>query len=181
MARKKAVTVTQDALSPKASTLIAALRSPFKAFAEGFTHLLTARAELAPQFMKAFVAWRAETRGTFVQFVHLLDPSVPLERKGYRNNNVYRSADYLRRLSNRPRLARPPNPKTAPVSPMVALAKLVATVMPLVDPTGTILDAFVREMHWSPQQVARLKMLSAREGAIKLAPRTKHSLLQRVA
>lgn len=180
MAKKKAVIVTQDALTPKATALIVALRSPFKAFAEGFTHLITARGELAPQFMKAFGAWRAETRGTFVQFVHLLDASVPLDRKGYRNNNVYRSADYLRRLSNRPRSARA-NPKNAAVTPMVALARLVATVMPIVDPSGQILDAFVREMRWSPQQVARLKMLSAREGAIKLAPRTKHTLLQRAA
>lgn len=174
---KKATTTTEgNALTVKVSKLLAELEPPFLAFAEGFAHLSTARSELAPQFMQACRAWQRETHGTFVAFVRLFDSTVPLHRAGYRAHTTYAAADYLRRLRNKRRGQSVPIEQRS-VSPLVALARLVATVMPVVDPTGTIWAAFVKAMNWSDEQAERLKVLSAREGAISLPPRTKHSLV----
>lgn len=175
---KKATTTTTEGstLTTKVSKLLAELETPFMAFAEGFAHLSTARSELAPQFMQACRAWQRETHGTFVAFVRLFDATVPLHRAGYRAHTTYQSADYLRRLRNKRRGQSVPIEQRS-VSPLVALARLVATVMPVVDPTGTIWAAFVKAMNWSDEQAERLKVLSAREGAISLPPRTKHSLV----
>lgn len=175
--KTKAATTTEEItpLTARTSQLVGSLRVPFLAFAEGFAHLSTARSEIAPQFMKTFKAWQLETHGTLAAFVRLYDDSVPLDRDGYRSHPTYQSADYLRRLHGRG--AREPLPfAKRPITPLVALARLVATVMPAVDPTGTIWSVFVREMRWSDQQAERLKVLSVREGAITLPPRTKHNL-----
>lgn len=174
---KKATTTadTSTTLTARVGKLLAELETPFLAFAEGFAHLSTARSELAPQFMQTCRAWQRETHGTFAGFVRLFDPTVPLHRAGYRAHSTYQSADYLRRLRGKRRGDSLPLDQRA-VSPLVALARLVATVMPAVDPTGTIWAAFVRAMHWSDEQAERLKVLSVREGAITLPPRTKHTL-----
>lgn len=166
-------------LSTKVATLVDTLRIPFRAFVDGFESLTTARAELAPKFMKAFGAWTAETGGTFVGFVREMDPTVPESREGYRSHKAYQAADYLRRLSAPGRLAREPVPlDQRPVTPLVALSRLVATVLVPLDTTGSIYAAWLRECHWSDEQGERLKALAQREGPVKLAPRVKHQLVR---
>lgn len=168
--------------NPRIATMVRKLQPMFMAFAEGLTHLTTARSDLAPKFMKTFEAWAKETGGTFVEFVQQLDDKVPSDREGYKAHTSYMAADYLRRLQARLRQPREPVPEgERPVTPLVALAKIVATVLPAVDPTGTIWAAFIAELHWSPEQAERLKALSEKQGAIKLPPRTKHTLMQRAA
>lgn len=179
----KAIPVTTPTpLTDRVERMVKDLATPFMAFAEGFAALTTARSDLAPTFMKTYRAWVKETRGTFAGFVRTFDPTVPMDRAGYRKHSTYRSADYLRRLSGRRKEAPLPLDKR-PLTPMVALARLIATVMPAVDPTGVIWNAFLKEMRWSDQQAERLKVMAAKEGAIALPPRTKHTLttLQRAA
>lgn len=175
-------TIPEPGLSVRVTTQIAALRTPFMAFSEGFAQLTVSRADLAPRFIKVFEAWKKETNGTFVLFVHTLDPKMPMERDSYRNHPTYQAADYLRRLQTGTARTREPVPLAErPVTPLLALARLVATVMPAVDPTGNIWDTFVHAMHWTDRQSERIKVLAAKEGAIALPPRTKHTLLRRVA
>lgn len=165
------------AVSAKTRTLIDQIREDFDAFANGFAQLITDRVALAPKFMKAFGAWASETGGSFAAFVRVLDSSVPEERDGYRAHATYQAADYLRRLSAASAREVEETPEgERPVTAYQALAYLVATVMPVVDPTGAIWSAFVREMHWSDAQAERVKVAAARLGAVKLPPRTKSQL-----
>jgi hypothetical protein len=166
-----------DNKQPSTATrkLVDAIRSDFGTYAENFGVITADRASLAPRFMAAFDAWSAETGGTFVAFVRLLDPSVPEDRDGYRAHNTYQAADFLRRKlaqASRPEL--PPGKR--PVSVYDALAMLVATVLPAVDPNGTIWNAFVKEVKWTKERADALRERATKLGAAKLPPRTKHTL-----
>lgn len=174
-----AATAAIDApLSHVTARLVAAIRDDFGAFVDSFASLTTDRNTFAPKFMKAFGAWTKETGESFVGFVRLLDPKVPADRDGYRAHASYQAADYLRRKqADAGRAATTETPEgERPVSLNTALVYLLATVMPVVDPTGSIWTAFVHEMHWTPEQAQRLKERAARLGAVKLPPRVKHSL-----
>lgn len=165
------------ALSIKTRNLVDAIREQFFAFVDQFQQMTISRAELAPKFMRAFAAWQLESGGTFVGFVRLLDPKIPEGRDAYRRTPTYQAADYLRRLLAQ--ADREPIPEeNRPVSAYLALARLVATVLPAVDPTGVIWQAFVREMNWSEAAAERLKTVAAKEGAFKLPPTIKHKLVE---
>lgn len=65
---------------------------------------------VAPRFMQAYRAWgQAIGRPySFVEFVRLLDPSVPTHKgqereaqDGYLHNATYQAADYIRRQARR--------------------------------------------------------------------------------
>jgi len=95
-------------LSAKVQKAIDKVKRPFADFVKGYTVIAQKRAELAPLFMNAFHLWANEVgRGaSFVRFVQVMFPEVPSHRddkdgvKGYRNNAIYQSAEYLRRLNN---------------------------------------------------------------------------------
>lgn len=173
-----AMTAPVDAvttLSPKLANVIEALRRPFKAFVGSFRDLTTTRAELAPPFMEAFEAFEAETEGTFIQFCRLVDPAIPADRAQYRNDPAYQAATYLRRLVQQMAI-KPRRRGPKPATPLVALARFVATVLPLVDPTGVIWTAFVQEMHWSERQAKQVKLLGAKQGAIPMPRKVTENL-----
>lgn len=169
------------AVSAKTRALIEGIRDEFDAYSGGFVQFQHDTNALAPKFMKAFIAWAGETAGTFIAFVRVLDATVPEDRDSYRANGTYQAADYLRRRAAE--LSREPAEEVAeedrPVPVYRALAYLVATVMPVVDPTGAIWSAFVREMHWTDEQSSRIKVMAAKLGAVKLPPATKHRLTAR--
>lgn len=163
------------AVTAKTRHLIDAIREDFTAFADGFASITSSRAELAPRFMKAFAAWAQETGSTFAAFVRVLDKDVPEDRDGYRAHPSYQAADYLRRLgAGQGREVVPEDER--PMTAYQALAYLVATVMPVVDPTGSIWSAFVREMRWTPEQAERVKVAAAKVGPVQLPPRAKGHL-----
>lgn len=167
------VVASTPEVSVKTRHLIEAIREPFTAFAEGFSQLRVSREELAPRFVKAFEAWAKETEGSFVAFARLLDADIPEDREGYRAHPSYQAADYLRRLSVS--AEREPVPEEdRPVPAYTALARLVATVLPIIDQNGQIWSSFVREMRWTEQQGERLRAAGTKAGAIKLAPTVKH-------
>lgn len=164
-------------LSTTTTRLVAAIRDDFGAFVDGFAALTSDRAALAPKFMRAFEAWTKETSLSFVAFVRVLDPKVPTDRDGYRGHASYQAADYLRRRQADAARAKEATPADErPVSLNTALVYLLATVMPVVDPTGSIWTAFVREMRWDDAQAQRLKERAAKLGAVKLPSRVKHVL-----
>lgn len=169
------------AASAKTRTLIDGIRDEFAAYSGGFVQLQHDTDALAPRFMRAFAAWATDTGSTFVAFVRLFDPAIPEDRDGYRAHGTYQAADYLRRraadLSREPAADIPEDKRPVPV--YQALAYLVATVMPVVDPTGSIWSAFVREMRWTEEQSQRVKVMAAKLGAVKLPPATKHRLSAR--
>lgn len=165
------------ALSTSTSKLVAGIRDDFGAFVDGFVSLTTDRSTLAPKFMRAFEAWAKETKGSFVDFVRVLDAKVPADRDGYRAHPTYQAADYLRRKQADAGRERDTTPEDErPVSLNTALVYLLATVMPIVDPTESIWHAFTKEMRWSPEQAQRLKERAAKVGAVKLPPRVRHNL-----
>lgn len=160
-------------LSPKTLHMIDDIRKPFGAFVEDFGTLTASRAALAPKFMKVFAAYASDSGGSFVQFCRVLDPKVPFDRDGYRAHPTYQAADYLRRLAVRDTTPAASIPESErPVTPLVALARLIATLK-ISDQVWTI---FVENMHWSENQAKRLRKLAEHEGAISLAPRTLHKL-----
>lgn len=166
-------TPDQTTLTAKTRALIDNVRTSFVTFVDDFSALVSSsRQDLAPRIMRAYGAYREETGGTFVDFVRQLDSTVPADRAKYRAHRSYQAADYLRRLvAAAPRTAtRSRGPK--PATPLVALARLMATVLPAVDPTGAVWAAFVKEMHWSADQAKRLQKLAASQGAVPLPKAT---------
>lgn len=162
-------------VSAKVMRIIDAVREPFASFVDGFAAITADRATLAPKFMKAFGAWQAETAGTFIAFVRVFDATVPAERAAYRDNPVYQAADYLRRLSAN--AARPAAEANAvkPASPFEAVARLVATLAPLVEDMDLVWQAFLLELHWTDRQIARVQKLVGQAGPLlaKKAPQAR--------
>lgn len=158
---------TVAVLSRQLQHVIDALKRPFSAFVSDFKSLGQSRQELAGPFMQAFDAYETETEGTFIQFCRLVDPSIPSDRALYRNDPAYQAATYLRRLVQQQAI-KPRRRGPKPATPLVALARFVATVLPLVDPTGAIWSAFVQEMHWTERQAKQVKLLGAKQGPVPL-------------
>lgn len=138
---------------------IDALKRPFTAFRTRFAALSQDRATLAPQFMRVYGAYLRSAGGTFVSFVRLLDPTVPAERSAYRANPSYQAADYLRRLVSR-RDAAGTNRTPATRSNLTALARLLATIVPLVRDPQVIWRAVETEFQFSARQVGRLRQVT---------------------
>lgn len=162
---------TEPEISAKLGKAIATLRVTFRSFVEDFTALTTDRQTLAPRLMKTFAMWQAETGGSFVAFIRVLVPGVPLERAGYRAHFAYQAADYLRRLTQATArttespIERAARIQRAPVSPRVAMARLVASILPLISPdTTTVLwSALSDQLHWSEATVKSLQELCQSE------------------
>ena len=131
------------------------------------TRSCRARAELAPKFVRAYNAFKTDTEGSFVSFVRLFDETIPTDREGYREHKTYQAALYLRRVvDNQAKPAIPASKR--PVTPLVALARLLATVLPDMPDHDILWAAFVKEMRWSQGQVARLQTIVNREGPIQM-------------
>lgn len=184
------LTIVKKAPEPTTRTrhLIDAIKAPFRAFVGEFEALTMSRRELAPKFVKAFEAFKEDTGLKLISFVRLLDDTVPMHRdddetgEGYKNHPSYVAATNLNRLAaedQTPRKAIPASKR--PATPLVALARLVATVLPIVDPDGAIWDAFLKEIHWTEEQGKRLQALSVREKPIPLAPQRVGAMRRRAA
>lgn len=173
-------------LTAKTKALVDAIRKPFTDFSEGYALLTTNRRELAPRFMRAFEAWKGEMNGTFAAFVRVLVPSVPEARDDYRAHPAYQAADYLRRLGGANERDVEVVPiEDRPATPYIGLARLWATLVPLIDPEGTVahrlLEAIAKELNWTEQQVERIESLAQSQGPVKLSPAVKKQLTSRAA
>lgn len=168
-----------EPLTAATRRLVDGIRDEFDGFVDGYIALEADRDKIATHFMRAFNAWQKETDGTFVGFVRLLVPKVPEDRDGYKAHPAYQAADHLRRKvadAQRERETPEVAEEDRPASTLTALERLIATVMPIIDPTGSIWSAFVKELNWSEEQAQRIRDRASKLGSIKLPPRVKHAL-----
>ena len=156
-------------LSKKTTALVEEVKVGFGAFSSDFNLLTSGRAELAPRFMRAFDAWQKETSGTFVAFVRILDPALPNGRTDYRNHSSYQAALYLQGLATRQTEPARPTGKE-PIAPLRALARVLATILPLIDDRGILWATFLKQLHWSEAQVTKLKNMVEHEKALMILP-----------
>jgi hypothetical protein len=157
----------------KTLRMIDDIRRPFLSFVDDFGAITQSRAELAPRFMRAFGAWSHDTAGSFVAFVRLLVPEVPTARDAYRAHPAYQAADYLRRKAADDAVGERPQvpPEDRPATPGRALAKVLAAILPMLSDPEALWAAFIQELHWTPEQIARLQGAINREGPIQLQGR----------
>lgn len=147
-------------LSATVRRAIDGLRRPFMGFVTQFSAVTARRAEIAPELMRVFARWQTETgNGSFIAFVRVLDPSVPMERDGYRVHRSYMAADYLRRLSGRGDTGA--NRAKPMRSSLQSLARMIATVTPLVADQTQLWQAISSEFGLKPRQVVRLREVVA--------------------
>lgn len=102
------------------------LREEFLPVVDAATTLTLKRKTIAPDFMKLYYRYKKETGGTFVAFVHELDPKMPVTRSAYQDHSSYQSALYLKRLAEAPETT-PKYRKTA--SPFRVLASVMDTLL----------------------------------------------------
>ena len=156
-------------LSKKTLALVEEVRAGFVGFSTEFNLLTSGRAELAPRFIRAFDAWVKETSGTFVAFVRVLDPALPTGRTDYRNHPSYQAALYLQGLSRAAEKPEVPANKR-PITPLHALARVLATILPLIDDRGVLWATFLKQLHWSETQVKGLQAMVDHEKALMILP-----------
>jgi hypothetical protein len=170
------VTPTETAKTASKATqkLIDAVREPFVAYTQQYVALGQTRSKLAPPFMKAYNSWAGETGGSFVAFVRLFDATVGLKSDEYRNHSTYQAAEYLRRRARDIAAAQEVAAAEAagelpvgaagvgadaPATPMDALARFVAMVLPLIahEDQPKVWQFFTTEYNWSERRVSALR------------------------
>lgn len=149
-------------LSVRIVRMVDGIRSAFNDFTAEFKKVSERRAEFAPKFMKVFHAWQGETEGTFVAFVRVLVPELPMDTKGYKAHAAHIAADNLRSLYNRLERGKKLTPverakaiQNKPVAPRAAYTRLMAAFLPLIDDTGkeALRKAMSEQLHWTEAQI----------------------------
>ena len=156
-------------LKARTTRLIEAVRTPFKTHVTMFGHMDEKAADLAPDFMKAFRSWKAETNGAFVTFTRLFDDTIPVNRDpdpkdrentGYRNHRAYRAADYLRRLVPGEESEQDEREdKEGPLPVSTAFVRLLAAIVALIpgNQVEKLWEIIGSELHWSEGKVTTLR------------------------
>jgi hypothetical protein len=159
----------QPELSRRVMRRIEDVRAPFKTHVTMFGHMDEKAADLAPDFMKAFRAWKDETKGSFVTFVRMFDDTVPVNRDpdpkdrantGYKAHRTYRAADYLRRLVPGEEGEEAAEKEGGgPVSVSDAFVRLLAAIVALIpgNQVEKLWEVIGTELHWSQGKVATLR------------------------
>jgi hypothetical protein len=151
--------------------LVESIREQFTGYLAGFNALQTTRTKLAPLFMRAFNAWAGDTGGSFVAFVRLYDPTVPLQSEGYRNHPTINAAEYLRRKARDMAAATTAEAEgeevvgasgvgaDAPATPLDVLARFVAMILPLIahEDQPRIWAFFASDANWSERRITALR------------------------
>lgn len=161
MTTDKDTTAVEKPLSSRVQHLVNDVRADFRDFTTELGAVAQSRLAVAPKFMKAYRAYASETagpeKGKFLAFVRLLDPTVPADREGYRNHPSYQAAGYLRQIEALASLESIDPPKTLPATPLVALSRVVAMILPVVKDTDAFWSAFKTRLHWNEAQIERLQ------------------------
>lgn len=144
-------------LSAGTRKMIADIKRPFMAYVNQFAGLAETRAQLAPKFMKIFGKYTSEIGGNFVDFVRVLDPNTPNDRAEYRIFKSYTAADYLRRLAGRRDTG---TNRAKPVrSNLAIMARLLATIQPLVSDGEAFWKGIAGEFGLTARQVTKLRQV----------------------
>lgn len=152
-------------LSKRVQTAVDKVRSLFRSYVEDFAALTASTEDLAPTFMQTYRRWEGETGGSFVAFVRVLVPDLPMETKAYKLHKAYNAADNLRRVAGRLEregtnpVERAQRIANAPVAPRRAFLSLLSAVAPLIQPDALdlLFDAMKTRLHWSEATVDGIK------------------------
>lgn len=156
-------------LSKRVARRIEDVRAPFRTHVTAFGHMDEKAQDIAPDYMAAFAAWRAETEGNFVTFVRLFDDTVPANRdpdpadknnQGYKNHRTYRAADYLRRLAPLVEEGEEGREeREGPTSVSDAFVRLLAAIVALIpgNQVEKLWEVIGKELHWSERRVTTLR------------------------
>jgi len=120
------MSMTRTVYSEKLKEALAELRPAFKDVGQSLAALTQKRRDLAPQFHKTWLLWRRETRRTQIAFIQALDPSVPADRKLYRDHPSVRAAQYMLQL-----VENPDQKKRKGLTPLSMLAVTIKSFLPL--------------------------------------------------
>lgn len=154
--------VTLDSLSAANKRNIQAIKRPILDAARSFGQVRERLTELAPRMVKAYNAIVADVeRFAFVDFVRLIDPSVPTHAAdrdntpGYRNHRTYYTMQYMRRLVQQQRGAR--GQQGVRDSATDGFARTLATILQIVDDPGPVWEAIQREFDFTERLMSRLR------------------------
>lgn len=163
--------MTRSTYSDKLKDALDELRPEFRALGTGLEALTRKRADLAPDFLKAWTLWRRETHRTFVAFVQALDPNVPANRKAYKAHPSYKAAEYILKLA-----VDPDHHRRRGLTPMAILAVTIKSIMPLFKSERERKDALaiiLAATKWRDADQAKLRAAITKAKAVGLpnAPR----------
>lgn len=171
------MSMTRTTYSQKLRDALNALRPAFRDIGQGLDTLTRKRAEIAPAFRRAYTIWRHETQRPFIAFVHVLDPSMPVnDRKAYRSHPSYRAAQYLQQLASQPT-----TPMHHGLTPLAMLAVTIKSFLPLCGSQRDqkeALQVLIAATRWRDADQRRLlaKIRRARAVGLPKAPRLVDSL-----
>lgn len=147
---------------------IEGIRPAFNAYAGQFQLVNEKRADLAPKLMAVYHMASAATKvGSlqFVSFLRLIDPSIPSHRDarevngktvpGYTVHNAYNAGIYCKRLTQTG-----PRQKAVGERAMTGtqmLARVIATMLPLVADSRLVFDAVKAELRLDDKAIKRLE------------------------
>lgn len=166
--------ISVNSLSAAHKRTLQALRRPVVDAARSFGAVREKLTDLAPKVLRLFNALVAEhERLTFVEFVRMFDPSVPMHAAdrdgtiGYRNHRVYYTMAYMRRLTQQG--GRPRGQQGVRDSATDALARTLATILQIVSEPEPVWAAIQAEFQFSERLMTRLrKRVDATKPLIKL-------------
>lgn len=136
-----------EKLSAPVQRQVQGMRERFSAYGAQFKAAWQSREELCEPFFKLFGAVQADTTCSFVQFVGLMDPDVPVDQrddvteggrivKGYRSHPSYQAALYMQRLQQQRARAKTqaanPQARVRNLNATQRLARVLATMIPLI-------------------------------------------------
>lgn len=142
------------------------LKGQFSAYADAWSAMLKRRADLADPLMKLYGQCLSELGSlTFVKFLQLIDPTIPNNRDdevkdgvttlGYRSHAAYQAGEYLRRLATQS--GRQAGPRVRGMNATERLARILATMLPLVADQDAFWGAIKAELQLDDNGTARLK------------------------
>ncbi len=166
--------ITINVLSAQHKRTLQALKRPVVDAARSFGAVREKLVDLAPRVIKLFHGITAEhERVTFVEFVRMFDPSVPMHAAdrdgtiGYRNHRVYYTLAYMRRLVQQGGKRR--GQQGVRDSATDALARTLATILQIVSEPEPVWNAIQQEFAFSERLMTRLrKRVDATQPLIKL-------------
>ena len=170
--------ITVSNLSAAHRKSLQALKRPVMDAARSFGTVRERLIDLAPKVIKLFNGILADVETlTFVEFVRMIDPSVPTHAAdrdgviGYRNHRTYYTMDYMRRLVRQGGRRR--GQQGVRDSATDALARTLATVLQIVREPEAIYSAVQTEFGFSERLMTRLrKRVEATKPLVRLeAPR----------
>lgn len=153
-------------LSDETKRTISRVRGAWNEYVNAFATMTARRVDLAAPIMEAFASAFKDNGGklTFVDFLRVLDPSIPENRDdedgkvGYRNHRGYQAGIYLQRLHLAAMRAEAgPRRQRRRINATQQLARVLATILPLVRDVDALWRGVKTEYQLDDEQIKRLR------------------------